>query len=106
MKKFIALLAVILYIIPLVACIAKPAEESDEDIYKAKDYAVSVFRDTMPEDYTIIKTTGSVGDVIEDDIYHITLTYIIGDAEKQFSHHYKICVEGTTFTILEETPLE
>ena len=106
MKKFIALLAVILYVIPLAACVVKPMEESDEDIYKARDYAVSFFRDTMPEEYIIISSKGSVGNVVDDDIYYITLTYTVGDDEEQFSCRYKISLEGTTFSILEETPLE
>ena len=106
MKRFIALLAIALCVIPLFACVGKPMEESSEDIYKARDYAVSVFRDTMPKDYIIVNAQSSVGDVVDDDIYYITLIYTIGEAGKQFSHRYKICVDGLTFTILEESPLE
>lgn len=106
MKKLITFLVPILFISSLVACKNKPMEEPDEDIYKAKDYAMSVFHDTMPEEYTVVNANSSVGDVKDDDIYYITLTYTIGNAEERFSHRYKICVEGSIFTILEETPLE
>lgn len=77
-------------------------DEPEEDIYKAKEYAVSVFNDTMPDDYVIVSARSSIGQDASDNVYAITLTYTIGEDKEEYSYGYKISVDGTEFAILEE----
>ena len=101
MKKIITLLLLV-YLLALAGCNNKPMDEPEEDIYKAKEYAVSVFNDTMPDDYVIVAARSSIGQDASDNVYDITLTYTIGENEEEYSYGYKINVDGTDFSVLEE----
>lgn len=102
MRKLIALFLALSCVFALTGCNSKPMDETEEDINKAKDFAVSVFHDTMPKDYTIVASRSSIGQDASDNIYDITLTYTMGDDKKEYSYGYKISVDGTEFSILEE----
>ena len=106
MRKLIIFMVAIAIVVGVDSCRDKSKGESEDDIYKAKDYAVSVFEDTMPEDYTIVTAKGSVGEERKDSIYEITLTYTVGDADEKLSHWYKVSVEEEGCTVLEEKPFE
>lgn len=102
MKKLLAFLFTLIPILCFVGCHRYiPLDEPDEDIFKAKDYAVSVFNDTMPNDCTIVSVTASIGDNADDSVYDIKITYTTRD-DGDFSYFYKICVDGADFSILEE----
>ena len=102
MKKLIALFLALSCVLALAGCKNKPMKETEEDINKAKDFAVSVFNDTMPDDYVIVSARSSIGQDASDNVYAITLTYTIGEDKKEYSYGYKISVDGTEFAILEE----
>lgn len=102
MRKLIIFFIAIVLIIAVDSCSDKRSGDSEEAIYKAKDYAISVFHDTMPENYTIIKAKGKVLDKKKDNIFEITLTYTIDDDDKQFAHCYTVSVDGESFSILED----
>lgn len=91
-------LGVLIDILPLYRILHK----TEEDIYKAQEYAVSVFGETKPDDYVIVAARMSVGHDASDNVYDITLTYTIGEDKKEYSYGYKISVNGTEFAILEE----
>ena len=101
MKKIITLLLLVC-LLALAGCNNKPMDEPEEDIYKAKEYAVSVFNDTMPDDYVIVAVRSGIGQDTSDNVYDITLTYTIGEDEEEYSYGYKIKVDGTDFSVLEE----
>ena len=50
MKKLIAMLLALSCVFALAGCKYKPVDEPEGDIFRARDYAVSVFNDTMPDD--------------------------------------------------------
>ena len=102
MKKLIIFLVIVCIVIGVDCCSDKRSDKSEDDIYVARDYAMSVFEDTMPDDYTIVKAKGTVGDIVKDSIYEITFTYTIGDDDEEFSHRYTVSVEEDECTILEE----
>ena len=101
MKKIITLLLLVC-LLALAGCNNKPMDEPEEDIYKAKEYAVSVFNDTMPDDYVIVATRSSIRQDASDNVYEIIITYTIGSEDKEYSYGYKISVDGTDFSVLEE----
>ena len=101
-RKLMFFMLVMILVIGVDSCRHKEKGVSNEDIYKAKDYAVSVFEDTMPKDYTLVNAKGSVGEERKDSIYEITLTYTIGDGDEKFSHWYKVDVQESGCTMLEE----
>lgn len=101
MKKIITLLLLVC-LLALAGCNNKPMDEPEEDINKAKDFAVSVFHDTMPKDYTIVASRSSIGQDSSDNVYDITLTYTIGEDKEEYSYGYKVSVDGTEFAILDE----
>ena len=88
------------------SCRHRGESSSNEEIYRAKDWAVAAFEDSMPEDYTIVSAKGSVGEERKDSIYEITLTYTTGDDDERFSYWYKISVEEEDCTILEEAAID
>ena len=102
MRKLIALLLALSCVLALAGCKNKPLDEPEEDIYRAKEYAVSVFNDTMPDDYVVIAARSSIGQDASDNVYDIILTYTIGKDEEEYSYGYKISVDGTDFSVLEE----
>ena len=104
MKKIIIFVLALVFVIGLESCRDKRVGESEDDIFKAKDYAMSVFEDTMPENYTIVAAKGSVGEKRKDSIYEITFTYTIGEDDEKFSHWYKVSVEESGCVILEDEP--
>lgn len=103
MKRWLVLVMVSIFLFGLIGC-NKPVDEEawNQDIYHARDYAMSVFKDTMPEDYVIVQSKGSIGDNAEDSIYIIKFTYTIGDDDTHLYYTYKVSVEGTNCTIVEE----
>lgn len=102
MKKWMALLLALSCALILTGCKNKPIDETKENIYRARDYAISVFNDTMPEDYVIVSVRSTVGEKVDDAVYDITLTYTIGEAKDEYSYGYEICVDGTEFSVLKE----
>lgn len=107
MKKILVLFFTISFVLAMVACHSNAPpdnsmEEDIENITNATDYAVSVFCDTKPEDYTIVRKSSNVNHNVDDAIYHITLTYTIGDDDTQYSYGYTIVRTGEQFSVLEE----
>lgn len=105
-KKLIVFLVAIILVVGVDSCRDKRNDTSNDDIYKAKDYAIALFEDTMPENYTIVNAKGSTGDERKDAVYEITLTYTIDDEDEKFSQWYKISVEEEGCTLLEENGVE
>ena len=102
MKKLIAMLLALSCVFALAGCKYKPVDEPEGDIFRARDYAVSVFNDTMPDDYVIVGILSSIGQNGSANVYDIKLTYTIGGDQEEYSYGYKISVDGTIFSILEE----
>lgn len=74
----------------------------EQEIYRAEEYAESVFKDTKSEDNVIIQVKASVGVNVEDSIYIIRFKYTTGDNGEAAYYKYKILVEDENFKILEE----
>ena len=102
MRKLIVFMVAIIIVIGVDSCRDKRKGASEDEIFVAKDYATAVFEDTMPEDCTIVSAKGSTGEDRKDNIYEITLTYTIGEDDEKLSHWYKISVEESGCTLLEE----
>lgn len=106
MRKLIVFMVAIIIVIGVDSCRDKKKGISDDEIFVAKDYATSVFEDTMPDDCTLVSAKGSTGEDRKDNIYEITLTYTMGDEGEKKSHWYKISVEVDSCTVLEDAPVD
>lgn len=102
MRKLIVFMVAIIIVIGVDSCRDKRKGTSNDEIFVAKDYATAIFEATMSGDYTLVSAKGSTGEDRKDNIYEITLTYTIGDEEEKHSHWYKIAVEESDCTLLEE----
>ena len=103
MKKISIFILLLVCVISFSSCTKVLPDQPNEDIYNAKDYALSVFKETMPEDFVPVSVNAKAEDASGDSIYYIKITYIIGDREENFTRDYKISVDGSVCTILEET---
>lgn len=103
MKRILALLLSISCVLAMTGCYSKERMNEDmENIKNATDYAVSVFQDANTEERTIVRASSSVNHNVDDAVYHITLTYTIGDDDMPYFYDYTILKTEEQFEILEE----